>query len=167
LKNFAQRKSPEEYKMKLGSLTLLLALMASLMTSVATYNDTLNGSQTAAPEAEGVALNLTASGELPGMSKVTLRRSGSDVTGGTFRLIVLPQNPDASSSERGHLIGTITGGTLTMTSEGTVASASSVQVTIQSGSGEFAAVTSGSGTITLSSNAENPSQLSGTLALNF
>ena len=147
---------------------LLLMLMAlALMVSAATYNDTLSGSQTAAPEAQGIALNLTASGELPGMSKVTLQRSGLNVTGGSFRIIVLPQNADASSSERGHLIGTITGGTLTLTAEGTLASASSVQITIQSGTGEFAAVSSGSGTVTITSNAENPSQLSGTLALDF
>ena len=149
--------------MKLISLTLLMALMVS----AAAYNDTLSGSQTAAPEAQGVALNLTASGELPGMSKVTLQRSGLNVTGGSFRMTVLPQNANASSSERGDLIGTVTGGTLTLSAEGTLASASAVQVTIQSGSGEFAAVTSGSGSITLSSNAENPSQLSGTLVLNF
>src|SRR5215210_9019292 len=149
--------------MKLISLTLLMALMVS----AAAYNDSLSGSQTAAPSAEGIALNLTASGELPGMSKVTLQRSGLNVTGGSFRMTVLPQNADASSSERGDLIGTVTGGTLTLSAEGTLASASAVQVTIQSGSGEFAAVTSGSGTITLSSNAENSSQLSGTLALNF
>ncbi len=149
--------------MKLVSLTLLLALMAS----VATYNNTLSGSQTAAPEAEGIALNLTASGDLPGMSRVTLQHSGSDVTGGTFRMTVLPQNADASSSERGVLMGTVTGGTLTLSAEGTVASASAVQINVQSGTADFASVTSGTATITITSNAENPSQLSGTLVLNF
>ena len=145
----------------------LLMLLLMLVLSTATYNDSLSGSQTAAPESAGIALNLTASGDLPGMNKVTLQRNGQNVTGGTFHMTVLPQNADASSSERGVLVGTVSGGTLTLTPEGTLASASGVQVTIQSGTGEFASVTSGTATLSISANAENPSQLSGTLVLNF
>jgi hypothetical protein len=146
---------------------VLLILLALVMVNMATYNNALSGSQTAAPEAEGIALNLTASGDLPGMSKVNLHRNGQNVTGGNFRLIVIPQNADAASHERGHLIGTIGSGTLTLNAEGTLASASDVQVTIQSGTGEFASVTSGTATITITANAENPTQLNGTLVLNF
>ena len=152
--------------MKHVALMLLPAVIASVI-SLATYNNTLNGSQTAAPEAEGVALNLTAAGDLPGMSKVNLHRNGENVTGGSLRLTVLPQNADASSSERGQLVGTISGGTVTLTGEGTLASASSVQITIQSGTGEFASVTSGTATLNITASTENPSQLSGTLVLNF
>ena len=146
---------------------LLMTLILAMALSPATYNDSLSGSQTAAPEAAGIALNLTATGDLPGMSKVILHRDGQNVTGGTLRLTVLPQNADASSSERGVLVGAISGGTLTLTAEGTLASASGVQVTIQSGTGEFASVTSGTATITITANAENPTQLNGTLVLNF
>ena len=146
-------------------MPMIVAL--ALLISAATYNDTLSGSQTAAPEAEGIALNLTAAGDLPGMTKVNLHRTGANVTGGSLRLTVLPQNADASSSERGQLVGTISGGTVTLNSEGTLASASGVQITIQSGTGEFASVTSGSATLNITANAENPSQLSGALVLNF
>ena len=146
---------------------LMITLVLAALISTATYNDSLSGSQTAAPEANGIALNLTASGDLPGMNKLTLQRDGQNVTGGTFRMTVLPQNADAASSERGVLVGTVSGGTLTLTAEGTLASASNVQVTIQSGTGEFASVTSGSGTISVSASSENPTQLSGTLVLNF
>jgi len=146
---------------------ILGILVLAVLLSTATYNDSLSGAQTAAPEAAGIALNLTASGDLPGMSKVNLHRNGQNVTGGNFRLIVIPQNADAASHERGHLIGTIGSGTLTLNAEGTLASASDVQVTIQSGTGEFASVTSGTATITITANAENPTQLNGTLVLNF
>lgn len=146
---------------------LLGILALAAFVSTATYNDSLSGSQTAAPEANGIALNLTASGDLPGMNRLTLQCDGQNVTGGTWRMIVLPQNADASSSERGVLVGSISGGTLTLTPEGTLASASSVQVTIQSGTGEFASITSGTATLSISANSENPSQLSGTLVLNF
>lgn len=147
-------------------LLLMLAPFV-LVASLATYNDTVSGSQTAAPEAQGVALNLTASGDLPGMIKVTLQRDGQNVTGGSLRMTVLPQNANATSTERGDLVGTISGGTLTLSAEGTVASASSIQISIQSGTGEFAPVTSGSGTLNINANTENPSQLNGTLVLNF
>ena len=145
----------------------LVLIMLLAIVSIATYNDSLQGSQTAAPEAEGIAVNLTATGDLPGMSKVKLQRAGQNVTGGSFRMTVLPQNADASSSERGELVGTISGGTLTLTSGGTLSAATSVQITIQSGTGEFASVSSGTGTISITANAENPSQLNGTLVLNF
>ena len=78
---------------------LLMTVILALLVSIATYNDSLQGAQTAAPEAEGIALNLTASGDLPGMSKVKLQRDGQNVTGGSFRMTVLPQNPDASSED--------------------------------------------------------------------
>ncbi|HKG60484.1 MAG TPA: hypothetical protein VKB05_12055 [Pyrinomonadaceae bacterium] len=146
---------------------LALILMLASLLSIASYNNTLNGSQTAAPEAEGIALNLTAAGDLPGMTKVNLHRSGENVTSGSLRLTVLPQNANASSSERGQLVGTISGGTVTLNSEGTLASASGVQVTIQSGTGEFASVTSGTATLNVTTSTENPSQLNGTLVLNF
>lgn len=152
--------------MKQFCLMLVPFVLASVL-SLATYNDALNGSQTAAPEAEGIALNLTATGDLPGMSKVNLHRTGENVTGGNLRLTVLPQNANASSSERGQLVGTISGGTVTLNSEGTIASASSVQITIQSGTGEFASVTSGTATLNITASSENPTQLSGTLVLNF
>ncbi len=144
----------------------LILVLASLI-SAATYNNTLSGSQTAAPEAEGIALNLTAAGDLPGMTKVNLHRNGENVTSGSLRLTVLPQNANASSSERGQLVGTISGGTVTLNSEGTLASASGVQVTIQSGTGEFASVTSGAATLNITASTENPSQLTGALVLNF
>lgn len=146
---------------------VLMALILALVVSLATYNDSVQGSQTAAPEAEGIALNLTASGDLPGMSKVKLQRDGQNVTGGSFHMTVLPQNADASSTERGVLVGTISGGTLTLTTAGTVSSAAGVQLTIQSGTGEFSSITSGSGTISITASSENPTQLSGTLVLNF
>lgn len=156
--------------MKSLSLLFLLLVAVAAFGSVnpaATYNDTVSGSQTAAPESEGIALNLTAAGDLPGMIKLKLVRTDANITGGSLTMTVLPADADASSSERGSLTGTVASGTLTLNENGTLASASSVQITIQSGTGEFAGVTSGSATVNVSAAAENPTQLSGTLVLNF
>ena len=149
--------------------TLMLALASlafAIAISTATYNSALNGSQTAA-ESGKIVLNLNASGDLPGMIKLHVERDGQNVVGGTWRMTVLPQNANASSSERGQLVGTITGGSLTLNAEGTVASVSSVTVVFQGGTGEFDNVTTGNATMNVSADAENPSQLSGSVVLNF
>ena len=149
------------------TLILALASMAfAIAISTATYNGTLNGSQTAA-ESGKIVLNLTASGDLPGITKVTIERDGQNIISGTWRMTVLPQNANASSNERGQLVGTITGGSVTLNAEGTVASVTSVTVVFQGGTGEFDNVTTGNATMTVSANAENPSQLDGTIVLNF
>jgi hypothetical protein len=155
------------FSLILAPAVLAAALSVNPVSLTATYNDTVSGSQTAAPESEGIALNLTAAGDLPGMNKLTLTRSEANVTGGSWSMTVLPANADASSSERGTLTGTVSSGTITLNENGTLASASAVQISIQSGTGEFAGVTAGSATVNLSANAENPSQLNGTLVLNF
>ena len=151
----------------LAPAVLAVAFSVSFVNQAATYNDTVSGSQTAAPESEGIALNLTAAGDLPGMIKLTLVRSEANVSGGTWSMTVLPANADASSTERGTLTGTVSGGTLTLNENGTLASASAVQISIQSGAGEYASVTAGAATLNISADAENPSQLNGTLVLNF
>lgn len=143
---------------------LSIAVAAHAATS---HNSTLRGFQTAMSESDGIAVIIDASGDLPGMGKVTFKREGNNITGGAWTLTVLPANADAAASDRGTLSGTITGGTLSFTSEGTLSGASSVQLTIEGGTGEHAAVSSGSGTINLSSDAERPSKLNGTLVLNF
>jgi hypothetical protein len=148
-------------------MLMLASLALAVFVSAATYNNGLSGSQTAAPDVDAVALNLTASGDLPGVNTVKLQRDGLNVVGGTWRLTVLPQDANASSNSRGELAGTITGGSLTLNAQGTLASASSVQVALYSGTGEFSEVTTGHATMTISANAENPSQLNGTLVLNF
>jgi hypothetical protein len=151
--------------MKTVILTLA-SLALAIAVSTATYNSSLSGSQTAA-ESGKIMLNLSASGDLPGITKVSLERDGENVVGGTWRMTVLPQNANASSSERGQLVGTITGGSLTLNAEGTVASVTSVTVVFQGGTGEFDNVTTGNATMNVSASAENPSQLSGSIVLNF
>jgi hypothetical protein len=155
------------FSLMLAPAMLAMALSVSFVTPAATYNDTVSGSQTAAPESEGIAVNLTAAGDLPGMIKLTLVRSEANVTGGAWSMTVLPANADSSSNERGTLTGAVSSGTLTSNENGTLASASAVQISIQSGTGEFASVTSGAATVNLSANAENPSQLNGTLVIIF
>ena len=101
------------------------------------------------------------------MGKVSFKREGNNITGGSWNLMVLPANADAAASERGTLTGTVTGGTLSLTPEGTLSAATSVRLTIEGGTGEQAGVAAGEGIINVTSDPENSSRLKGTLVLNF
>ena len=149
---------------------LLSALFViSLVTTHAAsnYNNTLTGSQTASAESGSVAFNLNATGDLPGMLSITLKHEGGNVNGGTWTLTVLPPNADATSNSNGTITGSFSGGTVTLDANGVVTGASSVQLSVQSGTGQYQAVTSGNGTLVLSADAENSTKLSGPLALSF
>jgi hypothetical protein len=156
--------------MKRLSLIVALCLTAGLLPPVVArtatnYNNTVSGFQTAT--AEGVAVLVDAAGDLPGMGKVTLRNEGGNVTGGSWTMTVLPPGADASASERGKLSGAVTGGTVTFKPDGTLAGMSAVQLTIEGGTGQYANVGGGTGTLNLSADAEKPSQYNGTLVLDF
>lgn len=147
---------------------LLYVLLLSLSLLVTTtYNNTVSGSQTASAESATVAFNLNATGELPGMLNLTVRHEGGNITGGTWKLTVLPANADATSSETGTLTGSLSGGTLTLDANGIATAAGSVQLTVQSGTGQYEAITSGTGTLSLSADPENSTKLGGPLALSF
>lgn len=148
------------------------ALMAWLVVSAlahagAVYRGAVEGMQTASAEPEGVNLLLNAAGDLPGVSLVSLRRDGVNVTGGSWSLTVFPPNAGPAAGEKGRLSGTVTGGTLTFNGEGELTKADAVRLNIQGGTGHYAGVRSGGGVINIASNVENPSQLTGTLTLNF
>jgi hypothetical protein len=146
----------------------LLSLTTLFSThSATTYSGTVNGSQTASAESGSAVFNLSATGELPGMLSLTVRHEGGNITGGTWKLTVLPANADATSSENGTLTGSFSAGTLTLDANGIATAASSVQLNVQSGTGQFEAITGGTGTLSLSADPENSSKLGGPLALSF
>lgn len=152
----------------LTPLLLTLALAAAAWTPDASaYRDSVVGIQTAAGDREGVKLSLNAEGDLPGMGSVALRRDGNTVTGGEWTLTVFPPDASPTASEKGKLTGDVTGGTLGFNDDGALVRAEALQMTIQGATGHYAGVKSGSGTLSLSPRAENPSQLVGTLTLNF
>jgi hypothetical protein len=150
-------------------LTLAVALLCFAAARAATnYNDTVKAIRTASADGPaGVTFLLEAAGDLHGMGKVTLRREGNNVVGGTWSLTVLPAEADASSSEKGSLSGDVTGGSITLGPDDTVVGVSSLQLTVENGTGQHASVGSGSGTLSLSADIENPPKLKGTLSLNF
>jgi hypothetical protein len=152
-------------------LTLVLAAswlsVAVLAHGGAAYRDSVKGFQSASGEGDGLSLLLNAEGDLPGQFKLSLRRDGDKVIGGSWTLTVLPPDADALANEKGRLTGGASGGALTFNGDGSLAAADSVLLTIREGSGHYSRVRDGGATLNLSLSAENPSQLAGTLVLNF
>jgi hypothetical protein len=153
--------------------TLTACLLAVALTHAAAtraasvYRDSVTAIQTAASDRGDIKLSLNADGDLPGMSSVSLRRDGNKVTGGEWTLTVFPPDAGPTASEKGKLMGTVAGGTLGFDDDGALTRAESLELTIQSGTGHYAGVRRGGGTLNLSPRAENHSQLVGTLTLNF
>ncbi len=156
-------------RLALMSAPVLAAALLCLSAARAAtnYNNAVDAVRTASAESGDINLIFEAAGDLPGMGKVTLKRDGNNVTGGTWSLTVLPPDADASSSEKGRLDGAVTGGSFAFDADGNLAGVSSVQLTVQGGTGQHASVGGGSGTLSLSASADNPSKLKGALALNF
>ena len=75
--------------------------------------------------------------------------------------------PDIFRSEGELTDHLVAGGTLTLDANGIVTSADSVQLTVRSGAGQYAGVSSGSATLSLSADARIPTKLVGPLAFNF
>ena len=151
----------------LCALFIISLVIITTTHAASNYNNTVSGSQTASAESASVAFNLNATGDLPGMLSITLLHEGGNVNGGSWKLTVLPPNADATSNETGTITGSFSGGTVTLDANGVVTGASSVQLNVQSGTGQYQAITRGSGTLGLSADAENSTKLSGTLALSF
>jgi hypothetical protein len=149
------------------SLLALVVVVFAPTPDATMHRDSVVGIQSAAADSDGVKLSLNAEGDLPGMTSVALRRDGNKVTGGEWTLTIFPPDASPTASEKGKLKGTVTGGTLGFNDDGAVTRAESLRLTIQSGTGQYAGVKSGTGTLELSPHAENPSQLVGTLILNF
>lgn len=144
-----------------------MLVWVALVHAAAAYNSTVTGAQTASPESEGAALNLHATGDLPGMLNIRVLHEGGNVTGGTWTITVLPQNADASSSATGTVSGSVSGGSLTLDTNGIVTGLNSAQLTVQSGTGQFESVNTGNGTLSLTADPENSTKLGGPLVLNF
>jgi hypothetical protein len=158
--------------MKRRAIIFAPVLMAWLLVTVlalaaTVYHDAVNGFESASSESEGVKLLLNAEGDLPGVNSMVLRRDGNKVIGGSWTMTVMPPDAGPTTNEKGKLTGSVDGGALTFNGDGALTNAQSVQLTIQSGTGHYSGVKSGSGVVNLSPRAENPSQLAGTLVLNF
>lgn len=130
------------------------------------HHDTLAG-RIIPPGSSSLSLGAEASGTLPGSFTVALNLDAANVTGGRWRLVAKRVEEDGSVSELGVIEGAVSGGTVSLNGDGSVASLVSVQLTVQEGSGNYAGLRGGSGTLAGGLNREASPPFTGTLDLDL
>ena len=131
-----------------------------------THNNSLEGG-IIPPGSSNLSIGAEASGTLPGSFTVSLNLNATNITGGSWRLVAKRTNEDGSVSELGVIEGVVSGGSVSLNQDGSVAALSAVRLTVQGGSGNYAALTAGSGTLAGALTREPSPQFRGTLRLDF
>ena len=154
--------------MKHSAYSVVVILMAGMLwtgraRTFTTYTDSLSG-RIAPPGSSSMSVEADAAGALPGHLVVAVNVTNTDVTGGSWLLVVKQTNADGSITELGTLTGDVLGGTISRSEDGSIASLNSLSVSIKTGSGNFTGAAGGTGTIggTLS-----PPSFTGTMSLSF
>jgi hypothetical protein len=135
--------------MKRGVWTVCLLLLAGWLCvsqAASTYNIPLTGSE----GSPGVSINMkfASSGVLAGGLQIRIEHEKGTITGGEWTLAT-------ASGNAGTIRGKVTGGSVTF-DQGRVAALVNTSLTVTGGSGAFAAVKDGSGTLAGSNDANNP-----------
>ena len=117
------------------------------------------------PNTGELALRGVLSGEARGTLRASIRLDGHHVPGGDWSATLLTTNADGSESEAGTISGTVDPGTA-LGADGRVHALKDLRLTITSGNGEFAGVTSGSGSLDVRLGA-NGEPFHATLTLTF
>jgi hypothetical protein len=149
--------------------------------SVTHRNSTLSSAQIASTDTNRTIITQSARGDLPGVLTLALDINAQDgsVTGGEWALVVTDiqtpahsrdhgeeEGPDVMVIQRGVLKGVVTGGAVVLNPDGTVGSASAIQLAINGGTLEFGDVSSGGGIVN-GSDLQDPHDSSGNLSLDY
>jgi hypothetical protein len=146
-------------------------------------NSTLSGAHVSSADNGRIIIIQSARGDLPGVLTLALDVNGQDgsITGGEWALVVTDNQspaghshdhgdgdggPDYMVIQRGVLKGAVAGGAVTLNSDGTLASVSSVQLTLNGGTLEFVGATSGGGVVN-AANLQDPHHSSGSITINY
>lgn len=111
---------------------------------------------------------MESGGDLEGRLNLNVQYndSGTAISRGQWALEVRHLNADGAITTAGVLSGEITGGTVTLNENGSLASLSGAQLSVREGHGNYEGA-HGTGTVSLTGNAQTPNAVSGTLSLSF
>ena len=124
---------------------VVLVSLASAAASPATRTAEAAG-EASFPNPGELALRGALSGEVRGTLRVSIRLDGQQVPGGDWSAALLRTDADGSESEAGTISGTVDHGSV-LAADGRVHALADVRLTITSGTGEFAGLSSGSGSL--------------------
>lgn len=133
-----------------------------------TYHGSFAGSSSRSQEQDETTFVGQVDDALHGYLMLTIKYDqNNSISAGNWTLIVTSKKADGSSGEEGRLEGTISGGSVALNQNGTVASVSAARLTIKSGRGTYDRITSGQGAFEVSSVAGNRTPFNGALTLTF
>lgn len=156
----------------LAAALLLISLAGFCLNAQAqtnrTYQDSFAGSSSRSQERGETTFVGQVNDALPGYLMLTIKYDqNNSISAGNWTLIVTSKRADGSSVEEGRLEGTISGGSVTLSQNGTVASVNAARLTIKSGRGKYDGVASGHGAFEVSSAPGNRTPFDGALTLTF
>lgn len=108
-----------------------------------------------------------AAGDLAGSFTVNFDCNDTDIAGGEWRIVVKGAGPEGPDSELGTLSGRVVKGSYQTDADGGILTASAVEVAVTEGTGAYASVTTGNGTLEVIANPNASPQFQGTLRLTF
>ena len=108
-----------------------------------------------------------ASGDLHGSFYLAFDCRADAIVGGTWLIIVTNESPDGTAEVVGTIRGQIVAGTFQVDGGGNQVSVHGVELAVTEGSGRYANVGGGSGSLEATSDARSTPQFVGTLGLTF
>jgi hypothetical protein len=108
-----------------------------------------------------------ASGDLSGSFFVAFDCTDGSISGGTWLIVLTADAPDGATEVRGTLRGRVLRGTFEADETGQQVILSDVSLAVTEGTGEYAAIESGSGSLDATSDPSGTPQFVGTIGLTF
>jgi hypothetical protein len=115
----------------------------------------------------GIAIHGNASGSMNGTFAISFDCKGDSLVGGSWRMVVTESGPNGAGVEVGQLFGGVARGAVQRDSAGRVTKVGDVELTINRGTGKYAAVESGTGFLGATINSNADPQVRGSMGLSF
>lgn len=144
----------------------VLLIASTAIAAVAERTVTLAG-RVQTPKPDEIVLAADAQGDMAGYFTLSVHRNGRSLDKGTWVLIHRVPNPDGSETEVGMLEGTVTSVSAAFADDGALVSMSGVELKVDSGSGGYEGVVTGSGKVDGTIGGANGASFSVTLKLDF
>lgn len=141
-----------------------IATAAGVLAQTTGRSDSLTG-EIRTPGSTELVLAADATGDLPGYFTLSIRYENRRVEGGSWVLVHRQTNADGSEEDIGMIEGVLASSSAVFGDDGSLASMTSIQLKIESGSGTYEKLTSGTGSVEGTVTGRNGVAFTGTLKL--
>jgi hypothetical protein len=151
----------------IGVVTALAAASVLAQTPGGSFNSDIHAKAVSPVCSSGIAIHGNASGSLNGTFAISFECAGDALVGGSWRMVVTESGPNGAAVQVGQIFGGVVRGSVQRDSAGHVTKVGNVELTINRGTGKYAAVESGNGHFGATINSNADPQVRGSMGLNF